>query len=216
MSGITLTGAHDVLDQPKAAQKPRRYRGPQEAALRDAVDLWGRARWPDARVCHELVMDRGTVRLDVAFVCPATLVTVELKSGFDTMERAIHQVAMATLASHEVWLICAGRYAEDMRLIHYLLPNVGIADHSGPPGQEEIKVLAEAAPRVPHPVAQASLLWVAELARALGVGGPRPGSHAQLARRLAALPPEDRDALVCRELRGRNALWRADDPVPNA
>jgi len=201
------------LDQAKVA-KNRNWRGASEIELRGAIERWGRARWPEARVCHELVMNRGSTRLDIAFVAPAYLAVVELKSGADTMERAIHQVGLARLSAHEVWLICDRRYGQDMRLIRHMLPTVGIAEASGPFDQPpELTMLAEAVRAEPYPEAIASLLWVSELAAALRIGGARPGTHASLAKRLAALPPAERDALVCRALRGRDALWRADPPV---
>lgn len=219
---VTLIREAAPLDQ---AEKPRRYRGAKEVDLRNAVERWGRARWPEARVCHELVLNRGTTRLDVAFVSPDRLAVVELKSGYDVMDRAIHQTAFARLCGCEAWLICDTRFSPDLRLIRFLLPTIGIAQlttvdqhgHVLPGGEHAIEVVAEPdlATR-PHPEAQAAVLWVAELCRALGIGGSKPPTHASLMKRLAALPDAERTALVCRELRGRDALWRADPPIRHA
>ena len=208
----TLVRDARVADQ---AAKAKRYRGATEIELRQAVETWGRERWPDARVCHELVMDRGNVRLDVAFVRPSRLIVVELKSGYDTMERAIHQVSVARLAAHEVWLITDRRHGHDVRMVKFLLPSIGTA-HGETVGMENtlrIKVAEEPAPQAPHPEALASVLWVEELRAALRWGGTRAPPHITLVRAMAALPPRERDALVCRELRARKALWRADPPI---
>lgn len=202
-----------AIDQPKSATR-NRYRGSTEVEIRDAAEAWGRTRWPEARVCHELVMDRGTVRLDVAFVSPDRLTVFELKSGFDTMARAIHQVALARLASHDVWLICDRRHDKDLRMVHYLLPSIGIAEASGDIHGWHINVLSEpTAEFAPLPEAMASLLWVAEICAALGMSAGRAPTHAQLVKRLCAIPDPDRTRLICSALRGRDAMWRADPPV---
>lgn len=218
VSEATIITETEPMDQPKAALRRTRDRGVTEKDLRDKVEAWGRARWPEARVCHELVMNRGTVRLDVAFVSPRHLAVVELKSGYDTMERVMHQVGWARLCAHEVWLVCDQRWGEDMRILRYLLPSLGIAHaktrHHGPDHQAEpIEILAESAWGEPHPLAMASLLWVAELAAALGRGGANPGNHRLLSSRLALMAARQRDEMVCQQLRGRDALWRADPPI---
>lgn len=205
----------------QAAPARRRIGGYiDEATLRSAVEAWGRARWPDARVCHELVMDRGAARLDVAFVRPTQLVVAEIKSGYDTVERLIHQAAIARLASNEVWLITDPRHIRDAELVRYLIPTIGLATAErrvmGDPA--EIRIIAESSAGM-APVAQVhlALLWVAEMCRMCDAARqprhPRD-KHVTLVNRLASLPATERDALVCRALRARDALWRADPPIP--
>lgn len=192
-----------------------------EAVLRQAVEDWGRARWPMARVCHELVMDRGAVRLDIAFISPDRLAVVEIKSGFDNTERLIHQVAVARLASDEVWSIADSRHAEDIRLVNYLLPTTGAMIAKVPAGvaptSVQLEVMAEPIGAfAPDPEVQLTVLWVAELRQVaawakIGVGPATP--HAALVKSLRLLDPDQRRALVCRALRARSALWRADQPI---
>lgn len=211
-TGLTLARETTPFDQIKTE---RRNRGYTEVELRALTDAWGRARWPDARVCHELVIDRGSFRLDVAFVSPQHLAIVEIKSGYDTMDRAIHQCAMARAAGCEAWLITDRRHDKDVRLVKFLLPSIGIAeavDRGTIP--RSLEVLAEPDLSVgPHPEVMCSLLWVSELCAALRMSGKKPATHRQLVARLAALDEATRIRLVCQQLRGRDALWRADPPI---
>lgn len=77
-------------------------RSAQELAMRDAVEAWGRERWPGARVVHELVV--GACRIDMAFVCRDHLVGVEIKGPRDTLERVDKQIETFTAGLPEVWL----------------------------------------------------------------------------------------------------------------
>src|SRR4029077_15908563 len=45
-----------------AGKKRPIYRSDNGTQIREAVEAWGRHRWPNARVVHELVMGRGAVR----------------------------------------------------------------------------------------------------------------------------------------------------------
>lgn len=103
-----------------------------EEQIRSAVEQWGRSRWPDARCCHELVVGRGSHRADLAFISPDNLVTVEIKSGYDSTHRLVEQVAMFRLASPETWIIVDPKHKRDAELVRYLLPSVGIATAARP------------------------------------------------------------------------------------
>lgn len=206
----------------RASRAP--FRSKAELAMRAAVERWGRARWPEARVVHELVMDRGTVRADVAFVAPAHFVAVEIKSEYDDTRRLIHQAGMYRLAVPEVWIVAPHRHADDVELLGYLIPSLGLAQTDrdraiGPlPDVFEIETTREPQPFAPVPRCALSLLWVAELAdearRARILAGGRPPSHARLVAMLVeALRPEEIIRAVCRQLRSRDAFWRADPPV---
>lgn len=215
MSGLVTET--DAWDQVKPA---RSYRSQDELDIREAVDRWGRAKWPEARVVHELVMQRGKVRADMAFVSPAHLVSVEIKSQWDTVDRLLNQIAMFRLATPETWIVADNRHARDADLLHYLLPSIGVARaerdklHSGPFHVIEVRQPGAFAS---YPEALLSLLWVAELASEcaifrLGNAGPR-ATHASLVKSLMRLTTDEQIAAVCRQLRGRDALWRADPPV---
>lgn len=209
-----------------AAQMSRRvYRSDAELKMRDAVERWGRTKWPDARVVHELVMDRGTVRADVAFVSTAHLVAIEIKSEYDDTSRLLHQAGMFRLAVPELWIACPNRHVDDAKLIRFLLPSIGVllTDRDrrvGPlPDEFEIDEVEQAEPFQPWPASTLSLLWVTELlseamlARTWQGSG---GTHAKLVNAMLKLTWPEQIAAVCRQLRRRKAFWRADDPITDA
>jgi hypothetical protein len=214
-----------------AAERPSRrmpYRSNAELAMRDAVERWGRARWPEARVVHEIVIDRGTVRADLAFVSPDHLVAVEIKSGFDDTSRLVHQAGMFRLAVPELWVCSATNHIDDAELLAYLIPTLGIAAHPGQPRPRHADLEPEkpfdlverrAATRFePVPRALLSLLWVAELTaearrHLLLQGRGKPPTHASLVKAMETLSPDQQIRAVCRQLRGRAAFWRADPPI---
>lgn len=80
----------------------------EEAQMRDAVIAWGRARWRDARVIHELQI--GGCRTDLAFVTPTNLIVVEIKSSLDVMDRLARQVRHYTTNVPEVWVAFAPKW----------------------------------------------------------------------------------------------------------
>ena len=75
-----------------------------EEALRVAVEAWMRRRWPASRIVHELVLDAGTTRIDLASVGDEELRLVELKSAKDVLKRLPGQIRAATECAHEVWV----------------------------------------------------------------------------------------------------------------
>jgi hypothetical protein len=87
-----------------AGKKRPIYRSDNELKIREAVEAWGRPRWPNARVVHELVMGRGAVRADVAFITPNHIAVVEIKSDRDDTDRLLHQAGMFRAAVPELWI----------------------------------------------------------------------------------------------------------------
>ena len=214
---VTPSSPEHQLDQ-----KPR-YRSRQEMELRALVETWGRAKWPEARVVHELVMGRGTVRADVVFVSPTHFATVEIKSDFDDTSRLITQAAMFRLASPELWLVNPQRHARDAALVRYLLPSLGLAEPDPPIAKGVIDPLARltetaaAAQFEPDARAELSLLWVSELtweAKAMGLTIKGSWTHDKLIKALSDVSVQQRRAMTCRQLRARQALWRADPAIP--
>lgn len=188
--------------------------------MRAAVERWGRTLWPDARQVHELVMNRGSVRADMAIIGQNHFVSVEIKSEYDSTERLMNQSGMFRLASPELWLVMHQRHLHDADLIRYLIPSIGVARavrekvYSGP---FEIEVVHQAQRYVPLPEAMLSLLWVAELhdeaVRRRLWSGKAP-THAKLVKLLERnLSGQEQIEAVCRQLRARDALWRADPVV---
>lgn len=215
MAGV-IAAETDALDQAKPI---RRFRSNDELGMRDAVDVWGRARWPAARVVHELVMARGSVRADMAFIEPDHLVSIEIKSVWDYTDRLINQACMFRLATPETWIVVDQKHLRDADLVHYLLPSIGVAvaRRDGEKGPFQIEVhRPHATFYLPNQEAMLSLLWVAELRAEAGLRGLSPTQkmgHAALVKLLLRLPAEERMEAVCRQLRARDALWRADPPV---
>jgi hypothetical protein len=223
MSGLIRETTPDAAARFTSNDRRRSYRSEDELLMRDAVERWGRKRWPLARVVHELVMDRGTVRADVAFVSPAHLAVVEIKSQFDDTSRLLHQVGMFRLATPEVWIAAPHRHIEDAKLIRYLMPSIGIALsdrdrlHGALPDDFELDAVHEHEPFQPWPEACLALLWVEELRweaeAARLVQGKGRHTHGSLLKALGTLRWPEQLAAVCRQLRGRPAFWKADPPI---
>lgn len=191
--------------------------------MREAIEAWGRAKWPAARVVHELVMDRGSVRADMAFVSPDHLVAVEIKSEFDDTTRLLQQAGMFRLAVPELWIASPHRHTKDTDLIRYLMPSIGVAltdrdRQIGPlPAEFKVEDVHQAAPFQPWAEATLALLWRSELCaeaqRHNLVQNANRLTHAQLLSRMLRLTWPEQLAAVCRQLRGREAFWRSDPPV---
>ena len=220
-----MVGLIRTTTSEQAATGPQRwiYRSQAELDMRVAVERWGREKWPDARVCHELVMDRGKVRADVAFVSPDHFAVVEIKSVSDIADRLLTQVGMFRLACPEVWIAAQTKHIGDAELVRFLLPSVGVLvtqlenDHGPLPERIDLEQVYPACPGSAHPSAMLHLLWVDELfdeAKRYGLiqGKPRL-THANLVKRLLRLSYDEQIVAVCRQLRARNAFWRADSPI---
>lgn len=217
---MSLITASDPDNQ--IAKISRVYRSKQELELRAMIERWGRAKWPDARCVHELVMGRGTVRADMAFVSPNHMAVVEIKSEYDDTNRLIVQAGTFRLAVPELWIISPNKHIDDAELVKYLMPSIGLATPNRESmmgafdAQTEITERSPAAMFCQVPRALLSLLWVAELAaearrhRLLQDTRKKTPNHNALVAMLLTLTPEEQLASVCRQLRGRDAFWRAD------
>jgi hypothetical protein len=126
----------------------------------------------------------------------------------------------------EVWICCAKEHAEDARLIRHLLPSVGLIvganldkhyHRSETVVPLELEIEAEPVPRPVVPEMMLEMLWADELRRAchaLKISATatttRPRCIASL---LQLAKPEELLAATCQQLRARDAVWRADDPI---
>lgn len=209
------------------AASRRGYAGRAELALRNSLERFCRSRWPDARICHEMVMGERRVRADVVAVTPDHVVAFEVKGEYDETVRLLHQVGMYQLCVPEVWMVVPiGRHAEDARVLRHLLPSVGLLVGAGQSQRNhyefdgkdfDLVVEAEAAPRQVHVEMMLEMLWRDELHAAcnrLRIALSKKPTRPEMIRKLmeqcgaAELQRE-----VCTELRSRDALWRADPPV---
>ena len=207
----------------KAAQRSG-YAARSELALRDALELFCRTRWPSARVVHEIVMGEGRVRADVAAIDTAHIAAFEVKGQYDDTTRLLHQVGMYQLCVPEVWMVVAAGHTADAKLIRHLLPSVGLLCGTGTISGNDIvfdgkdyglRVEAEAVPRAPVPEMMLEMCWRDELIGICGRTrtsiGKKP-TRPEMVRALVDLPLSELQAEVCTALRARDALWRADAP----
>lgn len=203
-----------------------------ELVLRNAMEAFLRERYPEARLVHEIVMGEGKVRADVAALCPDHLVAVEVKGAGDNTLRLLHQVAMFQLCFPEVWMVVAENHGADADLIRHLMPQIGLIVGKGmgrrwtgegsnhdEPVPVEFEVIAEPAPRDPVPEMMLRVCWLEELKsicdRLLFESDSRTTRRQATQKLLNGTKSDLRKLMpeVCRELRGREAQWRADPPV---
>ena len=218
---MTLIHPSGPQDQPRSAVM-KSYRSDAELRMRVEIEAWGRARWPEARVVHELVVDRGAARADMAFIGTDHFVAVEIKSAHDYTDRLMMQAATFRLMAPELWLAVAPCHMRDTEMVRYLLPSIGLlrVQVEPPDRPAEMDVDAEAVRFEPHPAAMLSVLWVAELLaearrfRVVTDNRKKPPSHAWLVGAMTRLMSSgEQMQAVCRQLRARNAMWRADPPI---
>lgn len=188
-------------------------RSSEELVMRDHIEAWGRAKWPDARVFHELVV--SDCRVDIAFIRPKDLIGVEIKSSKDVLTRLEKQVRIFHNHFPEFWVAIAAKWkdAPGKPYIHneIVVGENGVV-HSGwhvrprRNGQCYSTML--------------NLIWADE-ARAIAA---RKGCLSNKRQSLTSLLPELALRLtgseileeVCRELRSRPTKFKADAPVYDA
>jgi hypothetical protein len=205
----------------------RGYAGRAELALRNALEAFCRARWPEARICHEMVMGGQRVRADVVAIDPAHIAAFEVKGEYDDTTRLLHQVGMYQLCVPEVWMVVpVGRHADDARILRHLLPSVGLLVGSGQSKSNYYEfdgkdfglvVEAEPVPRPVHTEMMLEMMWAGELVGMcdrLHVSRPKKPTRKIMIANLLALPIAELQRECCTELRMRDALWRADKPMP--
>ena len=216
----------DCMTAVEAATR-KGYAARSELALRQALETWCRTRWPVARVVHELVMGAGRVRADVVAIDTTHIAAFEVKGSFDDTTRLLHQVGMFQLCVPEVWMVVGAPHSDDARLIRHLLPSVGLlvapemdrswVSASNPAREVSLSVEAEAQPRAPVPDMALEMLWSAELRGACAALRVSVGSRATRSKMIkailgAGLTTDQISTAICAELRGRDAVWRADPP----
>lgn len=186
-------------------------RSGEELAMRGAIEAWGRARWPDARVFHELTI--GMCRADLAFICPADLIVVEIKSSRDTLDRLDKQMRVFKEHVPEVWVALAPKWKDDSK--KPFIANEMFVTESA------IETVCSWR-RTPDRNglcynAMLHLLW-AEEARAIAgrkscLSNKRQPLHSVVPELALHLTGKEILEEVCRELRGRYTAYTADEPV---
>jgi hypothetical protein len=204
----------------------RGYAGRAELALRNSLEKFCRARWPESRICHEMMMGERKVRADVVAIDPGHIAAFEVKGEYDDTTRLLHQVGMYQLCVPEVWMVVPiGRHAEDARILRHLLPSLGLLVGAGTSARNhyefdgkdfDLVVESEPQPRAVHPEMMLEMLWRDELFGACGrlrIALSKKATRPEMIKKLLELPVETLQCEVCTELRMRDALWRADPPM---
>ena len=187
------------------------HRSSEELSMREHVVAWGRARWPDARVYHEL--DVGDCRIDLAFIRPADLIGFEIKSSKDSLDRLEKQMRVYGQHLPEVWLAVAPKWE---RTPSVYLSNTLVVDAAAgvqrpsygfPPGQRRHYVWPAMLCLLLSPEVRA-------VARRRGFAYPSRTPAYKVRQDLALrMTGESIRDEVCRELRARRTNWPADPPV---
>jgi hypothetical protein len=107
LSSDTIT-AHSAVSGGK--RPVRANTSLEEQEIRVAVEAWGRARFGDVRIIHELAL--GERRIDMVFVGLADIVGVEIKGPRDSLSdgRLPEQLREFNFYLPEVWLAVAPRW----------------------------------------------------------------------------------------------------------
>lgn len=92
----------------------------EERAIRDGIVPRLRELCPDARIVHELNVDHGKCRVDIAAIQDERLTFVEIKSKKDTLDRLPEQVKVFSRACHAMIVVLdekffGERYAERLK-----------------------------------------------------------------------------------------------------
>jgi hypothetical protein len=168
---------------------------------------------PEARIVHELNVETGQCRVDLAAIAPARLVFVEIKSRKDTLDRLPEQVRVFAPACHrlivayasERWSVSTIYKASDYRA------EVWAEDQ-----RERWTISGRETFQPPNTSAMLNLLWREELyweAVRARLQPAKRESRSPLMRRLwETLSGREVVAAVCRQLRARH-FAEADPPV---
>lgn len=91
------------------SEAEERIRAKCEAALRQ--------QFPDARIIHELVVQQGSCRLDLAAVTPSRIILVEVKSERDVLTRLPRQVKEARRVSDLFRAVVTDKHLDKSRQV---------------------------------------------------------------------------------------------------
>ena len=180
--------------------------------MRRAIEAWGRERWPDARLVHELVVAQER-RIDMAFIQPGNIVGIEIKSSRDTLDRLDEQVRVFTAHLPQVIVAVAPKWVE--KSTPHFSRSDTVVVHGGIVGGWPIYNK----PRRQVTVQMLELLWADE-ARSIAFR-MRLSQNSRLTLTEAipllarTLTGDEIVREVCRELRARDAFPKAKDHPPS-
>lgn len=182
----------------ETAPLSRRNTGAAEQALRHVMTQWGRARWGDVRVIHELAL--GCRRCDLAFIGVSDIRVVEIKGPRDNLSdgRLPFQLAEYQQLVPEVWLLVAPKWLshDHVRFVTNLLI----------PTANGIEIANERPNKRFEPRREEyclsrliAMLWIEEAARIAQRTGVIPGV-------LTNTPTRKVRAMLCRLLTGNEII----------
>lgn len=185
------------------SEAEERIRAKAEKVLREV--------FPTARIIHELVLQQGGVRIDLAAVTPDRLVCVEIKSERDVLTRLPDQVAAMKRVCDTWRVVCADKHIDKVREIAGWVESISETELDTP-GYRTNHLERDAMKGVCNAPARLDMLWADELRWIAGGKGARwfcirSASDAKTG-------SEIRRA-VCAVLRARS-FPRADPPIPLA
>jgi hypothetical protein len=96
---------------------PKQNRSSEELEMRELVVPKLRARWPEARIVHELPLRYSTNRIDLAAICPTEIISVEIKSSRDVADRLEAQLRAFVPISSRVIVALAPKWNEKLPAI---------------------------------------------------------------------------------------------------
>jgi hypothetical protein len=190
-----------------------------EERIRAKAEAMLRRRFPEARIIHELVLQQGGCRIDLAAVTPDLLALVEIKSERDVLSRLPDQIE-AALRVGDLFAVCV---AEKVRAkircswesgegvkVPWGVPVMVETDEGFAADYHDRDFTNLKPARLCNPADRLEMLWAAELMRISGTKYPR-----QRAKHLICETMTGREIrrAVCRELRLRS-FPRADPAVP--
>lgn len=203
-------------------------RSAAEQEIRDEVVLHLRKTFPAGRIIHELTVDNGETRADVACVTNDTLILCEIKSEKDTLKRLLKQVNsfspvahyMAVVA-HSKWFTNNDRNDNDIRKV---LKNTTVPYRLWEyPRQKTIPFVYQVDWELygkshPWSASMLYLLWADELRNACLISNIKVNKNATrgtcVTRLIETLPAPAIEKLVCRALRQRT-FAEADPAIPD-
>lgn len=81
-----------------------------EERIRVKAEAAMRRRWPGARIVHELQLEQGGIRIDLAAIGEDFLALAEIKSERDVLKRLRSQIGRAMDVADEVWIVVAEKH----------------------------------------------------------------------------------------------------------
>lgn len=200
-----------------------------EERIRAKVEEMMRMRWPEARIIHELQLEEGGVRIDLAAVGPDFIAVAEIKSEKDTLKRLVRQVEVSLKVANEVWVCihhkheadltnaaAAPKYTETETRAFRSIPYKArlLIERDGQDYLVGHDYALRVPPPFPSPIKVWQMLWTAEMSRELAPHGGGAGNMGKKTRDAVEwLSGGQIRRAVCRQLRQRQ-FPRADPAVP--